>query len=130
VLAPAAAVVLLTAPLTAASTSRTGVTLGLTTWALAAGTVCVNPIIYTFAGNQQGLTAGEGVSVVEIAQMPGGSVAAPALIGALSGLAGLRVALGSIAVAALLLAFLVGRVNRMVPRSAARGAPRQRRSAP
>jgi MFS family permease len=97
---------------------------------LSAGTVCVNPIIYTFAGNQQGMTASGGVSVVEIAQMPGGSVAAPALIGALSGLVGLRVALGSVAVAALLLAFLVGRVNRTFPRTAERGAPRPRRSAP
>jgi MFS family permease len=97
---------------------------------LSAGTVCVNPIIYTFAGNQQGLTASEGVSVVEIAQMPGGSVAAPALIGALSGLVGLRVALGSVAVAALLLALLVGRVNRTFRRTAERGAPRPRRSAP
>jgi hypothetical protein len=79
---------------------------------LSAGMACVNPSIYTFAGDQQDLTASEGVSVVEIAQMPGGSVVAPALIGALSSLVGLRVALGSIALAALLLAFLAGHVNR------------------
>ncbi len=44
--------------------------------------------------------------------LPGGSVVAPALIGALSSVVGLRVALGSIALAALLLAFLAGRMNR------------------
>jgi hypothetical protein len=114
---------------------------------LGIGTACVNPIVYTFAGNQQNLTPSEGVSVVEIAQMPGGSIAAPALIGVLSGLVGLRAALWSIVVAALLLAFLVGRVSpRSVdphgvnphgvnphgvnPRSAGRGAPRRRRPAP
>jgi hypothetical protein len=94
---------------------------------LSIGTACVNPLVYTFAGNQQKLTASEGVSVVEIAQMPGGSIAAPALIGALSGLVGLRIALGSVAVAALLLALLVGRVT---PHTAGRGAPRPHRSGP
>ena len=42
---------------------------------LSAGTACVNPTVYTFAGNQRKLTASAGVSVVEIAQMPGGSIA-------------------------------------------------------
>lgn len=95
---------------------------------LAVGTACVNPIVYTFAGNHRHLTASEGVSVVEIAQMPGGSVAAPALIGALSALVGLRIALGTIVVAALLLALLAGRVSD--PRTAGRGAPLPRRAAP
>jgi MFS family permease len=94
---------------------------------LSAGTACVNPVIYTLAGNQRNLTASEGVSVVEIAQMPGGSVAAPALIGVLSGLVGLRIALTSVVVAALLLALVVGRVT---PHTAGRGAPRPRRSGP
>jgi MFS family permease len=94
---------------------------------LGVGTACVNPVIYTFAGNQPGLTASEGVSMVEIAQIPGGSVAAPALIGALSALVGLRAALGSIAVAALLLALLVGPLN---PHIAGLAAPPRHRPAP
>ena len=79
---------------------------------LSAGTACVNPIVYTLAGDQEGLSASEAVAVVEIAQMPGGTIAAPAVIGALSGLVGLRAALGSIVVATLLLAVLAGLVDR------------------
>jgi hypothetical protein len=94
---------------------------------LSAGTACVNPAVYTFAGNRQNMTASEGVSVVEIAQTPGGSIAAPALIGVLSSLVGLRIALGSVVVAALLLAILVGRVT---PHTAVPGAPRLHRLAP
>ncbi|MCX2926643.1 MFS transporter [Streptomyces sp. NEAU-W12] len=96
---------------------------------LSVGMACVNPNVYTFAGNQEGLTASEGVSVVEIGQMPGATVAAPALIGVMSGAVGLRAALGSIVIATILLAALVGRV-RYVDRSAGRppgevvGSPR------
>jgi hypothetical protein len=76
---------------------------------LSIGMAGVNPTVYTLAGNQGGLSASEGVSVVEVGQMPGAAIAAPALIGALSGLVGLRLALGSVVVAALLIAVLVGR---------------------
>jgi MFS family permease len=79
---------------------------------LSVGTACVNPSVYTLAGDQRGLSASEAVSVVEIAQMPGGTIAAPAVIGALSSLVGLRIALGSIVVASLLLAVLAGLVER------------------
>ncbi|WP_342779240.1 MFS transporter [Nonomuraea turkmeniaca] len=78
---------------------------------LAAGMACVNPSVYTLAGNQEGLSPSEGVSMVELGQMPGASIAAPALIGALSGLIGLRVALASIVIAVLLLSVLVGQVR-------------------
>jgi MFS family permease len=77
---------------------------------LGIGMAAVNPSVYTFAGSQQGLSAGEGVSVVEMGQMPGAAIAAPALIGALSGLVGLRLALVTIVVATLLISALVGRV--------------------
>jgi hypothetical protein len=77
---------------------------------LSSGMACVNPSIYTFADSEPDFSAREGVSVVEIAQMPGGSIA-PALIGVLSIVVGLRVALGSIVVAALTLALLATRVH-------------------
>jgi MFS family permease len=76
---------------------------------LSVGMACVNPSVYTLAGNQEGLSASEGVSVVEMGQMPGAAIVAPALIGALSGLFGLRAALVSIVVATVVIAVLIGR---------------------
>ncbi|MEV0620025.1 MFS transporter [Nonomuraea sp. NPDC050404] len=78
---------------------------------LAIGMAGVNPSIYTLAGTQEGLSPSEGVSMVEIGQMPGASIAAPAMIGALSGLIGLRFALVSIVVAVVLLAVLAHRLS-------------------
>ncbi|MGP3958662.1 MFS transporter [Nonomuraea sp. 3N208] len=80
---------------------------------LAAGMSAVNPSIYTLAGNQEGLSSSEGVSMVEIGQMPGASIVAPALIGALGGAIGLGFALTSIVIAVLLLSVLVGRVRHV-----------------
>jgi len=76
---------------------------------LSIGVAAVNPSIYTLAGSRPDLTTSESVSVVEVAQMPGASIAAPALIAALSSFAGLRVALGTVVVATAALAFLIGR---------------------
>ncbi|UBU16223.1 MFS transporter [Nonomuraea gerenzanensis] len=78
---------------------------------LAVGMAAVNPSLYTVAGNQRGLSPSEGVSMLELGQMPGASIAAPALIGALSGLIGLRLALVSVVVAVLLLCLLAGRLR-------------------
>ncbi|MEV4178950.1 MFS transporter [Nonomuraea sp. NPDC049709] len=78
---------------------------------LAIGMACVNPSVYTVAGNQQGLSPSEGVSMVEIGQMPGAAIVAPALIGTLSGLIGLRFALASIVIAVLLIGVLSRRVR-------------------
>jgi MFS family permease len=78
---------------------------------LAVGMAGVNPALYTLAGHQEGLSPSEGVSMVELGQLPGASIAAPALIGALSGLAGLRLALTSIVVAVLLLGVLAARLR-------------------
>ncbi|WP_342776177.1 MFS transporter [Nonomuraea terrae] len=78
---------------------------------LAVGMSCVNPSVYTLAGSQEGLSSSEGVSMVEIGQMPGAAIAAPAMIGALSGAIGLRLALASIVIAVLLLSVLAGRVR-------------------
>jgi len=66
---------------------------------LSIGVAAVNPSIYTLAGSRPDLTTSESVSVVEVAQMPGASIAAPAVIAALSSFAGLRVALGTVVVA-------------------------------
>ncbi|MFB4268035.1 MFS transporter [Nonomuraea sp. GTA35] len=78
---------------------------------LAVGMAGVNPALYTLAGHQEGLSPSEGVSMVELGQLPGASIAAPALIGALSGPAGLRLALTSVVVAVLLLGVLAGRLR-------------------
>jgi MFS transporter len=82
---------------------------------LSVGMACVNPSIYTLAGGDVDLSASEGVSVVEIAQVPGGAIVAPALIGALSSVVGLRIALGSIVLAALLLSLLAGQARSPKP---------------
>lgn len=81
---------------------------------LSSGTACVNPAVYTLADGQPGLSPSESVAVVEIAQMPGGAIAAPALIGSFSALVGLRGALGSIVVATLVLALLAGRADSRI----------------
>ena len=78
---------------------------------LSIGMACVNPTVYTLAGNQPGLSASEGVSVVEAGQMPGASLLAPALIGALSAVASLQIALFSIPIAMLLIAVLIGHIK-------------------
>lgn len=44
---------------------------------LSVGAAAVNPSIYTLAGSRPELTTSESVSVVEVAQMPGASSAAP-----------------------------------------------------
>lgn len=77
---------------------------------LALGTACIDPIINGFAGDQPELTAGEGVSVVELGQLPG-SLIAPALIGILASATGLRAALVAAIVAILALAILAGRIR-------------------
>ncbi|MEV0819768.1 MFS transporter [Nonomuraea rubra] len=78
---------------------------------LGVGMAAVNPALYTMAAHQEGLSPSEGVSMVELGQFPGASIVAPALIGALSGLGGLRLALASIVVAALLLSALAVRLR-------------------
>ena len=78
---------------------------------LAVGMAAVNPGVYTLAGEQPDLSAGEGVSVVEMGQMPGAAIAAPALIGVLGGAIGLRAALATIVFAALAIGVLAGRMR-------------------
>ncbi len=77
---------------------------------LGIGVACAMPIIFGLAGDQDGLSAGEGVSVVAIGQWPA-FLAAPALVGALAGVVELRVALLLVVVAAVSVAMLVGRVQ-------------------
>ena len=76
---------------------------------LSIGVAAVNPSIYTLAGSRPDLTTSESVSVVEVAQMPGASIAAPALIAAVSNLAGLRVALGTVVITTAALTLLISR---------------------
>ena len=59
---------------------------------LGAGTGCMVPTVYSLAGNQPGLTAGEGVAVAALGQWPA-FLLGPPLIGALSSALGLRTAL-------------------------------------
>ncbi|MEO3755829.1 MFS transporter [Streptomyces sp. B6B3] len=77
---------------------------------LGIGVACAMPIIFGLAGDQPGVSTGEGVSVVALGQWPA-FLAAPALIGALTGVVDLRVALLLAVVAAVAMAALVGRVR-------------------
>ncbi|GAA3227142.1 MFS transporter [Dactylosporangium siamense] len=77
---------------------------------LGLGMACVTPTVLGFAGEQPGLTAGEGVSVVVMGQWPGYLVAAP-LIGALAGAVDLRFALAAVVLVALSITVLIGRVR-------------------
>ncbi|GGM47006.1 MFS transporter [Dactylosporangium sucinum] len=77
---------------------------------LGLGMACVTPTVLGFAGEQPGLTSGEGVSVVVMGQWPGFLVAAP-LIGLLAGGVGLRGALLAVVVTAALIVPLVLRVH-------------------
>jgi predicted MFS family arabinose efflux permease len=74
------------------------------------GLAGIDPTIMGFADDQPELTAGEGVSVVELGQVPG-SLLAPALIGIVAGAIGLRAALVAAIVAILGLAILAGRIR-------------------
>ncbi|RSM48350.1 MFS transporter [Actinoplanes sp. ATCC 53533] len=98
---------------------------------LSIGVAAVNPSIYTPAGSRPELTTSESVSVVEVAQMPGAAIAAPALIAALSSLAGLRVALGTVVVATAALTLLISRSpgtgRPVAPRPHCTGGPQSGR---
>ena len=65
---------------------------------LGLGIACVTPTAFAVAGNQPGLTAGEGVSVAVVGQWPG-FLLAPPVIGALAGQWSLRAALATLLVA-------------------------------
>lgn len=69
------------------------------------GTAAIDPIVYGAAGDQPGLSAGEGVSVVEAGELPAGFVSA-VMIGLLAGSFGLRLSLGTVVVALLAIALL------------------------
>jgi MFS family permease len=77
---------------------------------LGLGMACVTPTVLGFAGEQPGLTAGEGVSVVVMGQWPGFLVAAP-LIGLLAGGVGLRAALIAVVGTAAAVAVLALRIR-------------------
>ncbi|MGW0760574.1 MFS transporter [Streptomyces sp. NPDC002814] len=67
---------------------------------LGLGIACVTPTAFAVAGNQPGLTTGEGVSVAVVGQWPGFLLAPPG-IGALAGQWSLRAALATLLVAVL-----------------------------
>lgn len=77
---------------------------------LGAGIACVLPTVFALAGRQPGLSPGEGVSIAVIGQWPGFLLAGP-LVGALAGVSDLRIALLTLAVAAVVAALLSGRVS-------------------
>ncbi|GAA3659552.1 MFS transporter [Nonomuraea antimicrobica] len=74
------------------------------------GVACTLPTIFGLVGEQRGVSAGEGVSVVALGQWPA-FLAAPALIGALAGVVDLRAALLLVIVSAVAVIMLVGRVR-------------------
>ncbi|MEU2985867.1 MFS transporter [Micromonospora aurantiaca] len=74
------------------------------------GLACVTPTVLGFAGEQPGLTSGEGVSVVAMGQWPGALLAAP-VIGLLAGALDLRSAFVVVAVMAIAVVALIGRVR-------------------
>ncbi len=74
------------------------------------GLACVTPTVLGFAGEQPGLTSGEGVSVVAMGQWPGALLAAP-VIGLLAGALDLRLAFVVVLVLVLAVIVLVGRVR-------------------
>jgi fucose permease len=78
---------------------------------LGLGIACVTPTAFAVAGNQPGLTAGEGVSVAVAGQWPG-FLLAPPVIGALAGQWSLRAALATL----LLTVLGVAVAARAVPR--------------
>lgn len=116
----------------AAALAATGLGAGLAVgrpWAafvgfavLGVGIACITPTVVGLAGNQPGLSAGEGVAVVSLGQWPA-FLSGPPIIGALSGLFGLRVALILAVLAPLAIVGLAGRV-----REPATSPPRVRRS--
>lgn len=77
---------------------------------LGLGMACVTPTIMGIAGEQPGLSTGEGVSVVTMGQWPGFLIAPP-IIGALAGVVGLRQALAVLVVAAVCVIPLTRMVN-------------------
>ncbi|GAB3752891.1 hypothetical protein GCM10028864_30810 [Microlunatus parietis] len=74
------------------------------------GTACIDPIVYGAAGDQPGLSAGEGVSVVEAGELPAGFVSA-AMIGLLAGSFGLRIGLITVVVALIAITLLSFRLH-------------------
>ncbi|GIJ79996.1 Fucose permease [Micromonospora phaseoli] len=74
------------------------------------GLACVTPTVLGIAGEQPGLTSGEGVSVVAMGQWPGMLLAAP-VIGLLAGAMDLRSAFVVVVVMALSIVALMGRVR-------------------
>jgi fucose permease len=76
------------------------------------GTACVYPTVVSFAGNQPGTSAAEGVWVMETGQQPG-FLLAPVLVGVLASAAGLRVALVSVVVTTVAVTLLCSRIRVM-----------------
>jgi hypothetical protein len=70
----------------------------------------VLPTVFGVAGAQPGLTSGEGVSVAVLGQWPAFLIA-PAFIGALSAVIGLRNALLCLVATALAASLLAGRIR-------------------
>jgi MFS family permease len=77
---------------------------------LGLGMACVTPTVLGFAGEQRGLTSGEGVSVVVMGQWPGLLLAAP-LIGLLAGALTLRFAIAVVVAMALAVVALLSLVR-------------------
>lgn len=110
-----------------ALTAATGMAVGLgvgSTWSafvgftlLGVGCACLVPTVIGLAGNQPGLSAGRGVAVVSFGQWPAFLIGPP-LIGALSGLTGLRVALGVTVLAGIVVIVLAGRIREPGGRAA------------
>lgn len=80
--------------------------------AVGLGTACIDPVVYGAAGEQPGISAGEGASVVETGEVPAGLVSS-AFIGLLAGEYGLRIALVAVVAALVALAILAGRVRAL-----------------
>jgi MFS family permease len=78
---------------------------------LGLGSGCIIPSVIGLAGNQPGIPAGQGVSVVSFGQWPA-MLIGPPLIGAVAGLVGLRDALFLLVGAAALILLLAGWIDQ------------------
>lgn len=77
---------------------------------LGVGSGCIIPTVMALAGNQPGISAGQGVAVASLGQWPA-FLLGPPLIGALAGVIGLRSALGLVVLSALTIAAIAGRLT-------------------
>lgn len=69
------------------------------------GTSCIGPAMYSFISNQSAVPAAEAVSIIELGDSAGALIA-PTLIGGLASLAGLRISLATIIIAAVAMTLL------------------------